>query len=606
MVGTGQDGLGRRVRALPGLVARAPRWLVLLLGVVLVGAGVWLAGRPLTALGVLGWYIGLSCVISGVGDLVAPDDDSPDGAEPARSGFAAVAGWAWILVGLAILVWFGRDLDLLGPFVAVVLIVSGLAALVRLFWDRSAERWLAALFGVAEITFGLLALLWPDASLIVIAILFGGRTAVFGSSLIWRAIRTSSFGPAGTPRKRSRWLTGMRWAAAVVVLALAGLTVLISHSFRQGVPVADTFYDAPDELPDTPGELVRWEPYEGNLPADMTGYRMLYVTTNADDEPVLTSAALVVPDDASGPIPLIDWAHGTVGVARGCAPSIGPNAITEDGMPAMDSLARNGWAMVATDYPGMGAEGNFPYLIGEGQGRAVLDAARAARQVPDLSIADETVIWGHSQGGHAALWAGQIAATYAPELDILGTAALSPASNPEALAEVVLSHPEKVGASLGVSFVVDSYARYYDDLDFDRIVAPSAGSIVREAASRCTGDGGTLVTALTGLAIAKDQPILRAGSLDGPFGDRLRDNIPNGPWAAPLLLAQGEADEVIPFSLNQEFVAGLCEQGTDVEFLGYPGGNHMNVLETGSPLSVRLEEWTQARLAGEPSEANCS
>lgn len=398
---------------------------------------------------------------------------------------------------------------------------------------------------------------------------------------------------------------GLRWTAAAVVLVLAGLTVFAGHSFRQGVPVADAFYDAPDVLPDTPGELVRWEPYEGNLPAGMTGYRILYVTTDADDEPILTSGALAVPENASGPVPLIDWAHGTVGVARGCAPSIGPDAITEEGMPAMDALARNGWAMVATDYPGMGAEGDFPYLTGEGQGRAVLDAARAARQVPGLSFADETVIWGHSQGGHAALWAGQLAATYAPELDIRGTAALSPASNPEALAEVVLSHPEKVGASLGVSFVVDSYADYYDDLDLDRIAAPGAGSLIREAASRCTGDGGTLATVLTGLAIAEDQPILRPGSLDGPFGDRLRENIPTGTWDAPLLLAQGEADEVIPFDLNVDFVAGLCAQETDVEFLGYPGGNHMSILETGSPLSVRLEEWTRARLADEPSTPNC-
>lgn len=157
---TDQDTLGRRVRALPGLVARAPWWLVLLLGVVLGAAGGWLVSRPLTALGVLGWYIGLSCVISGIGDLVAPDDDpgvdglgvdrgggqSPGAREPAPSRFAALSGWAWILVGLAILVWFGRDLDMLGPTVAMVLVVSGLAALARLFWDRSAERWRDALF----------------------------------------------------------------------------------------------------------------------------------------------------------------------------------------------------------------------------------------------------------------------------------------------------------------------------------------------------------------------------------------------------------------------------------------------------------------------------
>jgi hypothetical protein len=76
---------------------------------------------------------------------------------------------------------------------------------------------------------------------------------------------------------------------------------------------------------------------------------------------------------------------GTVGLARACAPGIGPNAITTDGMPAMDSLARNGCAMVAADYTGMGADGGFPDLIGEGEARSLLDSVRAARQVPGVS-----------------------------------------------------------------------------------------------------------------------------------------------------------------------------------------------------------------------------
>lgn len=592
---------------MPGLVAQAPPWLTVVLGSLLVCAGLFLLVRPLTALGVLGWYVGLSCVISGVSDLLSVSEErrrSPGGAH-GRSTVTLAAPWAWILVGAVILVWVGRDIDLLGPVVAVMLIVSGAVAPVRLFWDRSSERWLAALFGLSEIAFGLLALLWPDATLIIIAALFGGRTAVFGVSLIWRGLFSRLRGAGDAGARPARQGAGLRWGAAVLVLVLAAATLLVSRSLRDGAPVADGFYDTPADLLQTPGQLVRWEPYDGDLPDGMIGYRLLYVTTDAGGAAVLASAALAVPEQATAPAPLITWAHGTVGVARGCAPTIGRDAITEQGMPATDSLARNGWAMVATDYPGMGTDGDFPYLIGEGEGRAVLDAARAARQVPEVLLADSTVIWGHSQGGHAALWAGQLAATYAPELDVVGTAALSPASNPEALAETVLAHPDALGASLAVAFVADAYTRYYDDLELDRVVAPSARTIVREAAARCTGQGGTLVTVLAGLAIASDQPIVRAGALDGPFGERLRQNTPNGPWDAPLLIAQGEADEVIPFSITEEYVAGLCRGDAEVEFAGYPGGTHMSILETGSPLGIRLEEWTQARLAGEPAADDC-
>ncbi len=54
---------------------------------------------------------------------------------------------------------------------------------------------------------------------------------------------------------------------------------------------------------------------------------------------------------------------------------------------------------------------------------------RAAKQIPGLDLANQTVVWGHSQGGHAALWTGMIAPSYAPDVHVVGMAALAPASN---------------------------------------------------------------------------------------------------------------------------------------------------------------------------------
>lgn len=607
--GPGERPPARRSRALPGLVARAPWWLAVLLGVLLTGLGGWLLVRPLTALGVLGWYVGLSCVVSGVADLLprppavpgataAAGSSDPAPGAPAPSRTDLLVGAAWVLVGLAVLAVVGRSVDLLGPVIALALLASGVVAVLRLVRDRSAERWLGALVGLAEIAFGLLALLWPDASLIVIAVLFGGRTVLLGLVLVHRGLTTRWRRP-GHPdrRRRPRVVLATRWAAAVLVVVLAAGTLWVSHVFRAGAPVVDAFYDAPATFPDEPGTLVRWEPYAGELPAGTTGYRLLYVTTDAEGTAVLASAALAVPTDAAGPAPLITWAHGTVGVARACAPSLGTDALSGDSTPATDALAANGWAMVATDYPGMGTEGAFPYLIGEGQGRAVLDAARAARQVPGVSLSDETAIWGHSQGGHAALWAGQLAATYAPDLDVVGTAALSPASDPEAIAESVLAHPETPGSSLVVAYVVDAYTRYYPDLSFGDVVVPSARTLVREAATRCTSQAGTLVTVLAGLAVSRDQPIVRTDALDGPFGDLLRANTATGSWNAPLFLAQGDADEVIDVAINERYVADLRTAGTDLTWTTYPGGTHMSILAPGQPLPDALVAWTAERFA---------
>src|SRR5207247_4784757 len=94
----------------------------------------------------------------------------------------------------------------------------------------------------------------------------------------------------------------------------------------------------------------------------------------------------------------------------------------------LEPLTSAGYAVVATDYQGLGTPGVNPYLVGEDAGRNVLDAARMIRRLPGLSLSDVTFIWGHSQGGQASAFAGQIAPSYAPELRIVGVIAGSPAA----------------------------------------------------------------------------------------------------------------------------------------------------------------------------------
>lgn len=604
-----------RIRAVPWLVRGAPWWVAVLLGLLLAAAGLFLITRPLSALNVLGLYIGISCIVSGLAELVGrrkyddPDATSSPAGRRADRG-TLFTGSLWIVAGVLILAWLGRDLSLFGPAVAILMIVSGAVAALRLLLDRSMKRVTDALFGLTEILFGMLALLWPDATLIVIAVLFGGRTLVFGVTLLLRGIaqllgrrdRTA----VEQPRRPRRWVPVPRLVTAGCVLGLAVVTTWVSHELRDGPAPTGSFYDTPESLPTAPGELIRWEKYDGDLPDGLTGFRLYYTTTDANDKIVPSTGVLALPAKGDGPFPLITWAHGTSGVARSCAPSNGPNAISEGVEPNASGLADLGWAMVSSDYPGMGAEGKFPYLVGEGEGRAVLDAARAARQLPDANVSTQTVIWGHSQGGHAALWAGQLAPTYAPELDIVGTAPLSPASNPRTLAETVLADQNAAGASLGIAFVVEAYTKYYPNLDLEELVVPAARTLVREAATRCTDSGGTLVTILGGLSVGHDQSIVRPHVLDGPFGKLLNENIPNGPWDAPLFIGQGESDEVIPIHLNVEYVDGLCADGVDVEFRKYPHGTHMSVLAKGSQMNADVVAWTKDRLAGTTSTPNCT
>ena len=117
----------------------------------------------------------------------------------------------------------------------------------------------------------------------------------------------------------------------------------------------------------------------------------------------------------------IPWCSGATSPPRaapGCGASLQANPFAD--VPALGALLEEGWVYVASDYAGLTTKGPHPYLIGDGEARSVLDAARAAHDMTELTLSLDTVIWGHSQGGHAALWSGILARSYAPELQVKG------------------------------------------------------------------------------------------------------------------------------------------------------------------------------------------
>ena len=175
------------------------------------------------------------------------------------------------------------------------------------------------------------------------------------------------------------------------------------------------------------GELLSSAPLTG--PAVLTGAAenryVTYATDGIGGKPVAVSGTIAIPKGTppAGGWPVVSWAHGTTGIADQCAPSVtGSGPVT-----FLNRLLDAGYAVVRTDYEGLGTPGDHPYLNGPSEGRSVLDIVRAARAaVPGLS--KRVLLAGHSQGGHAALWAAAIGPSWTPELKIRGTVAFAPAS----------------------------------------------------------------------------------------------------------------------------------------------------------------------------------
>ena len=326
-------------------------WLVV--GFVVILLGLLIVIRPLTSLWLLAAYVGVSAILSGVLDLLSPRVRA---VQTTPRWWTRTLAVIWIVAGLAILVWFGRSLDLLPDAISILLLLGGVSSLVGVGKGRVSQRVLSGAWGLAQIAFGVLALGWPDVTVLVVAVVFGVRTVVYGIALLARGVRqiTASERPPSTEprvqRRRQVWAATGRYATAVLVLVVAVASWGLDDWLEDGAPVVDAFYETPAEVPTGAGHLIRFDTYDGRIPTGGAVTRILYTTTSARGVPAVASALVVAPAEMPlGSRPVIAWNHGTTGVARACAPSLTDAAATKWAIPAVEEALAQGWGGVATD-----------------------------------------------------------------------------------------------------------------------------------------------------------------------------------------------------------------------------------------------------------------
>lgn len=566
----------------------------LVVGLLAVLVGWSLLFRPFASLTLLLVLIVLGLVVMAAGRFAE--------VEKPRRPLDLVPAGAYLLAALIVVAWPGSAVVVLVWVVAASLVIDGAVAVVQAVRERGPGRITAAVRGAACIILGILAVAWPDVASIVVAVVFGIRLLWTGLELVWAGGRgrvTDSVHEGPRPWWRRSISLVVAVATLALALALAGIGSLVSDS----TPVPDAFYTPPADVPSEPGQLLRTAAFDRAIPDDATAERILYTTTGLGDEPAIASAILVTPNNAGDqPLPLVAWAHGTTGVAEGCAPSLLANPFEAGAMFTLQDAMDKGWAVVATDYIGLGSEGPHGYLVGEPAGHAVLDSIRAARQVKDVSLSHQAVVWGHSQGGHAALWAGVLADDYAPDDNVVGVAAMAPASN---LTGLIANLDNVTGGSIFASYVLEGYAGTYDDVKVSDYVRGAAEVQVEEMADRCLSGLGALLN--VGEFLTQDKSIFDTAPTTGALGARIAENIPTGPISAPLLLAQGETDELVIPSAQQEYADQRCASGGGpVDYRTYPDKDHVGVVAAGSPLIPDLHDWTTQRFAGDDAPDNCS
>jgi pimeloyl-ACP methyl ester carboxylesterase len=397
-------------------------------------------------------------------------------------------------------------------------------------------------------------------------------------------------------------------AAVVLGLVLAGCSSAASGVERSATAPALTrmtnglggFYTIPSPLPPgPPGSLVRVAQMAagGSLPAGATAYRVLYHSETETGADVAVSGMVVVPGGSppAGGFPIMTWAHGTTGLAPSCAPSIEGS----QSVPLVNAFVGAGWIVAATDYEGLGAStGLHPYLVGTSEGQDVLDAARAARTLAGHLASNTVVVAGHSQGGQAALFAGQIAASYAPELFVAGVAAVAPVTS---VLEFAPTPGKRTDGSMAY-LVMAAYAwsETYGNFPLDTVLSARA---IRADSVLTSGCGAGVEAAYDPVS---DRSWLAPEWEHNPglLGDDQANRPGLQPSGAPLLVLQGTGDAVVPAEATKEFVSRqLCAAEHDtVQYLPLAGAGHSGVLASGAST---LLGWVHQRLAGKVPPSSC-
>ena len=263
--------------------------------------------------------------------------------------------------------------------------------------------------------------------------------------------------------------------------ALAALLAIGFSIFSGGVRAQTPFYQASvEEIAGPPGTLIRSEPMLF-APAGALAWRVLYRSTGLHGEPIAVSGVIVIPPGPPPPggRPIVAWAHPTSGVVPHCAPSLAIFVFQQ--MAGSRPLVERGAIIAATDYPGLGTPGPHPYLVGVSEGRAVLDSVRVARSFPNAGATNRFAVWGHSQGGQAVLYAGALAKSYAPELDLAGVGAAAPATD---LVTLMGDDFATTGGKNLTAMTLWSWSRVFG-APIDRVVVPEAIPTIDRLAEEC-------------------------------------------------------------------------------------------------------------------------
>jgi hypothetical protein len=356
------------------------------------------------------------------------------------------------------------------------------------------------------------------------------------------------------------------------------------------------FYNTPSTFSKNgkPGDLIRWENFDGYaVPPGVKATRILYGTKTSGGALAVSSGVVLVPPGEAPKEgwPVIAWAHGTSGVNRECAISLTAMGFAMYRIP--NSHLKNGYAVVATDYAGLGSDSAVAYMDRIGNAWDVIYSVKAAQKaVP--SLGQRWLAIGHSAGAHAMRGVAELQAHINDPsyLGIVSLSGLQDSRDPM----VFISKNNPVLAI----FICISVKELYPAFEYKDVLTEKGLELFEQVKSRCQGPGfgrPERSSIIGSEALKKDWDL-------NPYIDKYfkMDETGQERYKGPALVLIGENEKPYTLKNDPAVTQRMCQQGMDVLLKIIPGANH------GSLLFRAIEDqtkWIADRFAGKEIPSNC-
>lgn len=327
-----------------------------------------------------------------------------------------------------------------------------------------------------------------------------------------------------------------------------------------------------------------------------TATRVVYRSTSGSGDSGTTVSGAVFTPKGLPPVggwPIVSVGHGTTGVTGECAPSLYPNLLGAIGTVA--PFLERGMVVTVTDYQGIGTPGAHPYLEPDAAAYNIIDAVRAARNVvPEAGTRWAAI--GNSQGGQA-VWSAAEHGDYGDGLELVGSAALSPALD---LAPMFAPGASKTLPQILLTpFLVKGLQFQQPEIAKSEYVRGALETDER-ALTACTDL----------LGIQKAEAATRLSPQDAaPETEESRVRmvewlqsvaLPRTRASVPLLAVVGGQDQLFEPKWTRDAITRACSMGDVVELREEPGQGHSDQAAISSGV-----DWISDRFGGIPARDTC-